>query len=680
VPETIRRATLLRLARLPASTAAIARAVAVLGAGAEVRRVAALANVDPDEALAAVDALVEMGLLAPGRPVSFAHPILRAAVYDELAIPARASAHRRAAGILAAEGASPEQVAAQLLHTEPEGAPEAVATLRAAATEALARGAPDGAVAYLRRALEEPIPAERGALLHELGRVELLATDHAAIDDFEEAIALAPGPVDRARVICDAFPVYLLAASFDHLRATISALEQIDDVDRELVAELSGYLATVEAYDPRLVAEYDRKLPSRRQLADTGGPSSRLLNGLLAAIDALRGARAGEVLQRVERALDGGRLLSAEGAASTAVIQTACALIIVDELERADALTAEMVADGRRRGSALGFASGLAHKALVDARLGRLAIAEADFMLAASLAREHELPYANALTLVYAADVLLERPAARGLADAALAIELPPALAGTATGGWLRDVRGRLLRARGEAEAAVAELELASEVYGLLGFDGLLGIGWRDELALALPPERREEALRLAEESVEQAAARGSARAQGIALRALGLLQGGETGLDSLRVSLSVLDRAPAPLERARTLVELGAALRRSGERASAREPLRAGLDLAERCGAQRLSERSLTELRATGAKPRRRTIEGRDALTPSETRVAEMAAGGMSNRAIAQALFVTAKTVENQLGAVYLKLGIHRRDQLADALAAGAPEEPSKT
>jgi DNA-binding NarL/FixJ family response regulator len=81
------------------------------------------------------------------------------------------------------------------------------------------------------------------------------------------------------------------------------------------------------------------------------------------------------------------------------------------------------------------------------------------------------------------------------------------------------------------------------------------------------------------------------------------------------------------------------------------------------------LAERARTELLAAGARPRRIMRSGLEALTPSERRVAELAASGRTNRQIAQALFVTVKTVEHQLGATYGKLGIDSRAQLAAAL-----------
>jgi DNA-binding CsgD family transcriptional regulator len=137
---------------------------------------------------------------------------------------------------------------------------------------------------------------------------------------------------------------------------------------------------------------------------------------------------------------------------------------------------------------------------------------------------------------------------------------------------------------------------------------------------------------------------------------------------------VEVLAGSGARLEHARALVELGAALRRANQRAAAREPLRAGLDLAYRCGAGRLAERAAAELRATGARPRRAVLTGLEALTPSERRIAELAAGGMSNPEIAQALFVTLNTVQGHLRLVYQKLSISSRGQLPAAFRSVAP------
>ena len=100
------------------------------------------------------------------------------------------------------------------------------------------------------------------------------------------------------------------------------------------------------------------------------------------------------------------------------------------------------------------------------------------------------------------------------------------------------------------------------------------------------------------------------------------------------------------------------------------REPLREGLDLADRCDATALARRARDELAATGARPRKVMLSGADSLTASERRICEMAAAGMSNPEIAQALFVTIKNVEGHLTHAYRKLDIGSRGELAEALS----------
>jgi DNA-binding CsgD family transcriptional regulator len=155
----------------------------------------------------------------------------------------------------------------------------------------------------------------------------------------------------------------------------------------------------------------------------------------------------------------------------------------------------------------------------------------------------------------------------------------------------------------------------------------------------------------------------------GIAMRAQALVDPSGPDIERLQTAVTELECSELELEHARTLAELGAALRRRGHRRDARQPLAAALDLASRCGATALAERARIELQATGARPRRLVVGGRDSLTPSERRVAVLAAEGRSNREIAQALFVTSKTVETHLRHAYRKLDITNRTQLPSAL-----------
>jgi DNA-binding NarL/FixJ family response regulator len=153
------------------------------------------------------------------------------------------------------------------------------------------------------------------------------------------------------------------------------------------------------------------------------------------------------------------------------------------------------------------------------------------------------------------------------------------------------------------------------------------------------------------------------------------LIEGGKRGLALLEEAVQVLSGSPAKLEHAKARTELGAALRRANRRSQAREQLRHAVEVATICGATELAARAERELLATGARPRRVALSGIDSLTPSERRVAEMAADGPTNREIAQALFITQRTVEVHLTSIYRKLAINSRSQLATALA-----EPART
>lgn len=155
-----------------------------------------------------------------------------------------------------------------------------------------------------------------------------------------------------------------------------------------------------------------------------------------------------------------------------------------------------------------------------------------------------------------------------------------------------------------------------------------------------------------------------------MSLRARGLVEDGNDGLELLAEAVDTLTRSQSPLELARARADFGAALRRSGRPATARTELAGALDLAHHLGAWRIAARARSELIVAGAKPRRDAITGRDALTASELRVARLAADGLSNREIAQTLFITTKTAKAHLGRIYRKLSISRRGQLGGALA----------
>jgi DNA-binding CsgD family transcriptional regulator len=202
---------------------------------------------------------------------------------------------------------------------------------------------------------------------------------------------------------------------------------------------------------------------------------------------------------------------------------------------------------------------------------------------------------------------------------------------------------------------------------------------WRSWAAVGLRLlDRNEEARALAEEELALARRWGDPYAIGASLRVLGLVEGGEAGIGLLREAVEVLAGSEARLEHAHALVDLGAALRRANQRTEARARLREGVDLSRMVGALGLAERANEEIAASGARPRKVLRTGLDALTASERRVAQLAADGMSNKEIAQTLFVTIKTVEMHLSHAYRKLEISSRAQLDNALLTPSPSPAS--
>jgi DNA-binding CsgD family transcriptional regulator len=654
-PEAIARLLLRRLEALGPGAPELAHALAVLGDGATVAEVARLAGLESADAAAA--ALVRAGIATGGDRLAFAHPIVRTSIYADIANPA--AHHRRAAELLA--GADLDRVAAQLLLAGPADA-WAVDQLRAAAERALARGAPENAAAYIQRALDgQTDPELRLPLLEALATVEIALQDLAAIAHLEEARRLASDPLRRAHLTATLAEVLLFAGDWE-AAATLpaAALAEVGDLDEDLALRLRTMAAAAGTYDPRLVGPVDLQLDQLRAAARGTAKAARPLALLMACLQANRGERLDEVAELVEHGLDGGRLLASEHAESWAFPQAAGALIGIEAVDRLDRLTDEMVADARARGSIRGYIVATGCRLYSRSYRGELDDAAADLRTALALAQEHGLLFGVPALLRWTLDALVERPELDDVAQLAVALELPPALATTVSGAWMHEIRAAMRMMAGDRAGAAAALREAAPTFEALAFANPSQYAWRGALALATGDSG------YAQAELADARRHGFPRGLGVALRTAGLL---DDDLGLLREAVDVLAPSAARLEYARALVDLGAALRRANQRTEAREPLRAGLDLAQRCGAHRLAERARSELRAAGAKPRREALSGRASLTASELRTAQMAAAGLSNPAIAQALFVTVKTVEGHLSGAYRKLDVRSRAELPAAL-----------
>jgi DNA-binding CsgD family transcriptional regulator/tetratricopeptide (TPR) repeat protein len=668
------RAIAARLSRLPPEARRLAEAVAILGDDADPRHAGALADLDAPAASEAAGALARVDVLRPQPPFGFVHPLIRAAVYEALAPVDRDTGHARAARLLSNAGADAERIAAHLLLVPPAADSQVVATLREAARRAGSRGASDSAVAYLRRALAEPPPAaERAELLLELGSAETLVSGDAAVGHLEEARELTDDPIRRAEIaLLLGRQLFILIRGEEADAVFTDALAELAGADAELERLLEGGLINNDLFSPSFHRKAVERLERVRSRPGDATVGEKLLLSQLAFYDARAGAPAAVTVPLARRALAGGTLLKEQ--ISGAAFVPPCGVLARADRDEVLAIYEDALAEAHRRGSIFAFAAAKVFRAKNFLLRGDLAEAEADareaFAAAEAWATSARFSGHSAAFL---AEALMEQGK---LDDAAVALaragvgESPD----SASMLYIPDSRARLRMLRGDMAGGLEEMLEAGRRFEAVGGRNPAFLAWRSQAAFALLQlGRQDEAGPLAWEELELARVWGAPRTLGAALRVAGLVEGGQQGLALLEEAVEVLEGSPAKLEHAKARTELGAALRRANRRSDAREHLRHALELATICGAVPLAQRAETELLATGARPRRISLRGVESLTPSERRVAEMAAEGPTNREIAQALFVTPKTVEVHLSSVYRKLGIRSRSQLPAALAKPA-------
>jgi DNA-binding CsgD family transcriptional regulator len=672
-PEPVARAVSLRLSRLPQEATALAQAAAVLGERGELELAGALAGLERRTAAEASTALARAELLRPGQELEFAHPVVRASIYEAIPPLERAEAHGRAARLLAEAGAEPQQIAAHLLLLPAAGDRFVTPVLRDAARQALARGASAAAVTYLRRALDEPPAAEELVdVLHELGLAELNVDAPASIEHLRETAELARGEPRFAEIALDCGRVLAVTANnADAIEVLTEVIERAGAERRDLAEEATGDLISATWWEPRFFANAEELLPQLHEDDLVGGLGSDVLRATLAQYEQRRLDRARSV-GLAEEALQSGLLVHRS---SHALFYALDALRAAGEAEAGLAAYEHALAAARQRGDLLNVGGLLSFRGWLLLENGDLRAAEADLREGIEFAAEHGALLHVMYCATFLADFLLEQ----GLVDEADAVlarvglgEQVPEYFGFT---FFLDARGKLRLAQRNVEAALRDFET------LLGTSEKVELRnpalrpFRSNAAAALHVlGRDEEARALAAEELELARAWGAPRPIGLALRTLGVVEGDSAGEARLREAVEVLAPSPARLEHAKALVDLGASLRRRNSRSEARELLRQGAELAHHCGATPLLQRANEELAATGARPRKVVLTGLDSLTASERRVAHLAAEELSNKEIAQALFVTVKTVEVHLSNVYRKLGIGSRRQLGAALVADAP------
>jgi DNA-binding CsgD family transcriptional regulator len=522
-------------------------------------------------------------------------------------------------------------------------------------------------VSYLRRALaERPPDQDRVRLLWELGSVEARVDSVASAARLREIQDLLEDPLQRA------LAADVLARSLLWTRPAREAVA----VAQRAVADLEGTHAdqrrALEAIELYAVFFGGAEVPNyaeRLARVRAAGAPERLGAKMLAAVAAwdwaLGGGSALESSEFALAVLADGSLIGRDpgfgGAAAGAVL----ALADHDESPR---VWEEAMSAALRLGSQPSVCSVNLWRGWTWLQRGELGEAETALREASEQLQEGFGD--NGPSLSYGAGFL-----ARTLIERGDHIGARAALANRGTPNPTSDGDGLVRRAELElmlVEGRWDEAVGAADAYRarLRGIDNPAWAPWRSLKALALEGlSRHGEALALLDEEMERARRWGAPGALARTLRLAGTLRGGE-GHELLREAVAVAERSPARLEHAKALIALGSALRRTGRRSEAREPLGRGFELANRCGAMPLAEAAKTELHAAGGRPRRDAQSGPEALTPSERRIAELAADGHTNRDIAQTLYVTPRTVEGHLTNIYRKLGISTRSALSAVLA----------
>lgn len=680
-PETISRAILARLRRLGGAATQLAFAIAVLGKSAELRHAAVLGDLEPGAAGAAADALTTASILRDARPLEFIHPIVRTTVYAEIPAAQRAASHKRAASLLERDGVAAAECAAHLVATEPAGDGEVVRRLRVAAREVRDRGACDATCAYLTRALAEPPAAhERASIMYELGSAEFSLGRSDAIGLLRQAME---GDLDPRVQVVAALDYATALIGHDDPTFVVEGMELLHaacarivaDGDVEVAMQLEGVLACVSLLVSATAADVRGRLAryEGRLRGETAG--ERLLLAGLAFDAAHRPLPAAHAAELAELALADGQLLLDQHMRAMHAANFPLAvwtLVLADRLERADELFTFAIADAGRRGSIPAFQIASGCRCQVRFRSGRIVEAE-DEARSCLEAVGQAWALGRPMLLACVLDAMVERSDADGCRAFLAGHGIEEDLASITMASRLLYSRGHFRLVTGDPAGALRDFEQIRDREERSRMD-TPAVPTRASAALAHAQlGDHERARELAQQELGRARIWAAPSTVSFALRAAGIVNGGDDGIALLREAVTVLDGSPARYERMRSLTEYGAALRRAGQRREAREPLREALELADRSGAWRTGARARDELLATGARPRRTALSGADSLTPSERRVCRLAAGGLTNKEIAQALFVTVRTVEGHLTQAYMKLEITSREQLTGALAAVA-------
>lgn len=661
-----------------ADTFAAVRAMAVLGDGASAETCARLAGLDTDGFVRAVRTVAAVGLVTAspdGRDWSFGHDLAREAVLADMPARQRARSHRAAARLLLDGGAPAERVAGHLRAAgEPVTETWAVTVLREAARRATLRGALSQAVELLRLCL--PRDAEGAAdpeLLVELGLAEARVDPPSGVRHLRSALRHVHDP-DRRLTVLTALAGALVRTERapDAVRLLAEHAAGPAGAGGENVRLLAAQRLLLSAWDRRSYhasmdgAALDLGLPG-------GTPGERAVLAGRAVVCVSRADRVAEALAAARRVVGRG---SAASDSSVFLTTAATVLVYADRPGEADPVYRRLVATASGTQAEPSSVSLLALRADAARRLG--ALAEAVAATGAALESAPRAPRERA-SLVFALPSAIRIHALLDQGDTAGAADLADReFEAAAVDAWSWNeflcARGRLRLVQGRPEEALTDLlECGTRQREWRRTSPAVSPWWfwagTAHLAVGEPHRARD----LAEQAVSTARSADLPCALGMGLGLLAAARGDRDALPLLEEAEAALAATPMALESVRVRVARGRALHACGSVEPARKVLRPALDEAYALGARPLYREARQALLATGARPRRPVSSGPASLTPSEMQVARQAGEGRSNLEIAEALFVTQRTVEVHLTSVYRKLGLSGRRELRAALARAA-------
>ncbi|MCY0960401.1 LuxR family transcriptional regulator [Streptomyces sp. H27-H5] len=670
-PTTLHERLAVLLRNQPTSVWEFATALAVLGEGGGEgggeELAGQLAGLDDTGRAEAVRVLRRLGLLAEGPVARFVHQVVGDAV-EEAMTPAEAENIRVHAALLLHQGGHPaERAATQLLSAASCHEGWTVDVLRAAATAALRRTAPDAAARYLRRALlgSSPEGPDRAELLAELAAIERDVEPRAALRHFAQALLLLPDTDQRARV-AGRIPPFLLdgcpPATIDTIVRTASELGDaatLTGTARGHALRLEARLRHTAVSGPGELATCADRLHAMGPVPCLDTAAERELVTVL-----LHGATMAQQITAAEAVPLAERLLQHEPAAPDHV-HTALPLL-TDVLAASGSLGRigpwlHTAYDRARRENAD------VPRAIIAVELTHLALARGELTKARAHAEEAlGLGITGWATLQTLAAVALAALEAR---DAGLCGRLLSGCREDAVQGHRPSLR-RLIRG---ASAAALRDDLPAALECVLDWGRTAErahwrnpaiVPWRSWVsALHYRMGRPDQARGLMDEEYARALSWGSPVAIGRALRGKGAITEGERGIWLLRESAATLEPTVNALERARTSLLLGRRLLAAGRETEAEHRLTRARDESLACGAPWIAERAGRALHTIAGSQGAAAVA---ALTGTERRVAGLAAQGASNKAIAERLEVSSRAIEKHLTHTYRKLRIGGRAELA--------------